>query len=230
MKRRARLAPESLTSLVDVLFILVFAALVQRAGATATGAPAVGAAPATEVAPAPAQASPDWAPPAQAKELRRQAERELTERLRERPAVVARVSARGVLTSLEISAGSSATLAALLLAAAGADAGAAAGDASDAGAAVRRLALELPLIEKVADPDVGVGYIADRDPARHLCDVAAARLGPLAQSLVILTVDAPLSELMVALVAGLRRDVEHCLTAHRAAAVLLDPSAPQGPP
>lgn len=216
-RRRTPLAPQSLTSLVDVLFILVFAALVQRAAAAQ--APAAAAPPAPPASPSPA-AAPRWTPPPELTELRRAAEAKLAQELRERPVVIARVSARGVLTSLEVAAGSTGALDALLSPAPGSAAAPGGGTAPSA-----RIALDLPLMEKVPDPDVSVGYVADREPARRICAVAAARLGSLQRSLVILAVDAPLAELMVALVAGLRRDVEDCLTEHRAAAVLLDSGA-----
>lgn len=207
MKRRAPLAPQSLTSLVDVLFILVFAALVQRAAAPAH-APA---------SPSPAvPAPPTWTPPRPLAELRAAAEAELASSLHEQPVIVARISARGVLTSLEVAPGASGALAGLVAPATGAAPGV---------AAAQRIALELALIERVPDPDIAVAYLGARDPAHRICNAAAARLGSLARSLVIFSVDAPLSELMLALAAGLRRDVDHCLTEHRAAAVLLDSAA-----
>lgn len=203
MKRKAPLAPQSLTSLVDVLFILVFAALIQRAATPSSTSAAPAAAP-----PPP----PVWTPPRPLAELRAVAEAQLAASLREQPVIVARISARGVLTSLEVAPGAGGALAALVAPAAGS-------------ASPPRLALELPLIERVPDPDVAVAYLGARDPAHRICNAAAARLGSLARSLVIVSVDAPLSELMLALVAGLRRDVDHCLIEHRAAAVLLDSAA-----
>lgn len=211
MKRRAVLAPQSLTSLVDVLFILVFAALVQRAAASA---------PAPESPSPAATAPPTWVPPRPLAELRAAAEAELASSLREQPVIVARISARGVLTSLEVAPGASGALAGLVAPGAAPSAGAAPGVA-----AAQRIALELALIERVADPDIAVAYLGARDPAHRICNAAAARLGSLARSLVIFSVDAPLSELMLALAAGLRRDVDHCLIEHRAAAVLLDSAA-----
>lgn len=201
MKRKAPLAPQSLTSLVDVLFILVFAALIQRAATPSS----------TSAAPPPTP-TPMWTPPRPLAELRAVAEAQLAASLHEQPVIVARISARGVLTSLEVAPGAGGALAALVAPAAGSG-------------SAPRLALELPLIERVPDPDVAVAYIGARDPAHRICNAAAARLGSLARSLVIVSVDAPLSELMLALVAGLRRDVDHCLIEHRAAAVLLDSAA-----
>jgi hypothetical protein len=220
VRRRARLAPESLTSLVDVLFILVFAALVQRAAASRAAA---------VVAPAakPGTAPPRWQPPPETARLRAVAIMHLTEQLQQQPAVVARVSARGVLTSIELASAPS-------VGAAGTDPGAAGGDgragADPVGAgppdlaarAGGRVALELPLIERVADVDVAVRYLGDVDPRRRVCAVVASHLGPLAHSLVVIAVEAPLAELMIALAGGLRRDVEACLVEQGAAAVILD--------
>jgi hypothetical protein len=198
MRRAAPLAPSSLTSLVDVLFILVFAALVQRA-ATVERKPEAEVEPAE---PAVAAASA-WRPPPQTEALRQAAISTLANELQQRPALIARVSRRGVLISLEIPA---------------------------EGRAV--IPVELPLIEPVSDPDVAIGYVGARDASRRICAVAAAQLAAagaptatLEGMLVVIAVDAPLAELTVALVNGLRRDVEHCLSAHRAAAVLLDPEA-----
>ncbi|MEZ4361161.1 MAG: hypothetical protein R3B48_13330 [Kofleriaceae bacterium] len=199
MKRRAVPAPSSLTSLVDVLFILVFAALVQRAAASASSSAAL---PAPVVAPIGPPASARWQPPPANEELRQRAIRELAAAMQGRPAVIARVTARGVLTSLELAQS--------------------AGDAPPAPGA--RLALELPLLERVEDPDIAVGYLGDRDATRRICALIAARLPEaLAESaLVVIAVDESLRDLMIALVGGLRRDVERCGHDHGAAAVLLD--------
>jgi hypothetical protein len=228
-RRKAPLAPSSLTSLVDVLFILVFAALVQRTS-VATGAqredePVVAAAGAVDGDGGNA-AAPRWQPPPQVEELRQAAISRVAAELQDRPAIVARVSARGVLTSLEVATAG--------LADALAPVAPGAGSAAAGSAARRALALELPLVEAVADPDVAVGYVGDRDDRQRLCSVMAMRLGgmmktagpfSLSRALVVIAVDAPLSQLMVALVGGLRRDVEHCLMTHQAVAVLLDRAA-----
>ncbi len=231
-RRKAPLAPSSLTSLVDVLFILVFAALVQRSS-VATGAQregdqaaAAGAEIATEEREPEPVAAPRWRPPPQVEALRQAAISQFAASLQERPAIIARVSARGVLTSIEVASGG---VADALTAGAGA-----AGSTSRGGDGRRALAMELPLLEPVEDADIGVGYVGDRDERQRLCAVIAARLsgttgtaGPysLARALVVIAAEAPLADLMVALVSGLRRDVTHCLIAHQAAAVLLDPAA-----
>lgn len=230
-KRRAPLAPSSLTSLVDVLFILVFAALVQRAsavaGAQAEDAPEVavtGAAVGAKAVQAPAR-------PARSEALRKAAISTLAAELETRPAILARVTRSGVLRKLEAPGLSSASGGG---GSGGSGGGAVAtpppGERGEAGEGPG-LILGLPLVEPVADPDVAVGYIGDRDASQRLCSVIAAQLRTagsalaLDRALVVIAVDAPVSELMVALVGGLRRDVAHCLSAHRTAAVLLDAAA-----
>ncbi len=216
-RRKAPLAPSSLTSLVDVLFILVFAALVQRASAAKEATAEDGdAAEVTVTGAAVGAKGPGGqgaAVAAQREALRQAAISTLAAELEERPAIIARVARSGVLTKLEAP-------------------GLGGAEGGDGG-----LTVELPLIEPVSDPDVAVGYVGDRDPAKRICAVIAARLGAagggasagstptLERSLVVIAVDAPVSELMVALVGGLRRDVAHCLSAHRTAAVLLDAAA-----
>jgi hypothetical protein len=217
VRRHAPLAPSSLTSLVDILFVLVFAALVQRAAVGKLDeAPAADAEVAVTKAPA-------WRPPPQVEELRQAAIATVASELQGRPAIIARVSRLGVLTALEATTGPA-------------------------------LPVELPLIEPVSDPDIALGYVGERDGSRRVCSVVAARLGELraaaataalpgatggappearpsagppslARMLVVISVDAPMAELTVALASGLRRDVEHCLAAHQAAAVLLDAAA-----
>lgn len=204
-RRRAPLAPASLTSLVDVLFILVFAALVQRAAPSSKAA----AEAAAEEPGARIVAAVPPAPPAPVERLRQAAISTLASELQQRPAVVVRVSRRGVLTALEGTAG-------------------------------QVVPVELPLIEPVSDPDIAIGYVGEREASRRICAVVAAQLhalatvgasgaaaGPfsLSGALVVIAVDAPLAELTVALVSGLRRDVGQCLTVQGAAAVLLDPAA-----
>lgn len=204
MRRAAPRSPQSLTSLVDILFILVFAALVQRAGMMQR--------PRAEVAEEPgpllqhgvrgAAVLPVPPAPAASEALRQAAVASLASELQTRPAVIARVSRRGVLAAIELP--------------------------PRAGAGAEQVDVELPLIEPVSDPDVAIGYVGDRDASRRICEVVAARLpagASVAGKLVVIAVDAPLAELTVALVSGLRRDVEQCLTERRAAAVLLDPAA-----
>lgn len=204
MRRAVPLAPQSLTSLVDILFILVFAALVQRAGSMQREREAAEAREPVVLASGVQGAAVLNVPPAPpaSEELRQAAIASLASELQARPAIIARVSRRGVISAVELPPA--------------------------VGKAAELVTVELPLVEPVSDPDVAIGYVGERDGSRRICEVVAAKVGgaaALAGKLVVIAVDAPLAELTVALVSGLRRDVEQCLTVHRAAAVLLDPAA-----
>jgi len=206
MRRRGAPAQPSLTSLLDVLFILIFATLVHAAvtrqeAATAktpapVPAPGSAAAPidAGAPAPVPAPAPPDYA------RLHQAALTALRDDLGGRPALVAHVSRDGRLVAVEL--------------------------------ADRRIELGVPLLARVSDPDVQLSYLGDTSPALRVCAVVAQALGArdLAGDLVIITADAPLADLTVALVAGLRRDAERCLPDERAVAVVVDPQALAGGP
>lgn len=182
--RRSRIRPPDLTSLFDVLFILVFVSLVnaglnQQKVAEAEAAKA-----------APVEPEPPRPPPSDA------ALHDLAlAALGERPALIVRVSKAGVLTSVETDG--------------------------------KVIAMDVPLIEHVPDPDVAIAYLGDRSSELRLCKQAALHLGAadLAAYLVIVTPERPLAELTVALVAGLRRDADRCLGEQRAVAVLVDPAA-----
>jgi hypothetical protein len=97
MSRRQTRSPD-LTSLIDVLFILVFAALIQTAGAHAPEE----AAAAPEATTAPDAGVPAPIPTPQHAALRARALAELTSDLAGRTVAVARVSRDGVLTELEL--------------------------------------------------------------------------------------------------------------------------------
>jgi hypothetical protein len=183
--RRTRVRPPDLTSLFDVLFILVFVALVnagvnQKAVDDATAAKAV---------PEPEPPRPPQPPP-EVKALQVGALSELGAR----PVLVARVSVEGVLRAVEADG--------------------------------RVVPMDVPLIEHVPDPDIGIAYLGDRSAELRVCRQAALHLGvaDLAPYLVIVAPDAPLSDLTVALVAGLRRDADRCLGEQRGVAVVVDPA------
>jgi hypothetical protein len=185
----------SLTSLLDVLFILLFAALVQSAQLVAEAD--AGTAEATL---GPVVAAPEPAPDAGVAEaaappapLRQQALARVAESMSARRMVYARLSAGGALVAIEPE---------------GAPA----------------IELRVPLLYRVPDPDVGVAYLGDDNPALRVCAVVAAHLGltDLGGQLVVMVPDRPLVELVVALVEGLRRDQERCLRDQGAPAVLLD--------
>jgi hypothetical protein len=204
MRRRRSAQPESLTSLLDVLFILVFATVVQLAVSRTGGDdPAAAAAPPPPPdagVPVAAEADGGVAAPADTGLLRRRAIGELTRSLEGRAAVVVRIGADGVLRALD----------------------------GDGGAAV---ALGAPLLERVPDPDVALAYLGDRSSDMRVCRIVALRLGlaDLRGYLVVIAPDVSLEQLPVALVAGLRRDAERCLQEQQGAAVVVDPTTAIAP-
>lgn len=241
MTRRRAPQYSSLTSLMDVLFILVFASLAQAAGtvhaaraAAATqparipadaGAPDAGSARAAADArsPIPADATRragmlasgatdgggDTIADTDAR-LRQRAIAELQRSLRDRNAIIARIAKTGMLTSIDV----------------------------DENGETQRVHVGVPLIERVADPDVGTAYLGDRAPELRLCAIVRAQLErpDLGGDLVVIVPDVPLADLTVALVRGLRQDEERCMT-DNGIGVLVDPgktapgqAAAGGPP
>jgi hypothetical protein len=91
----------------------------------------------------------------------------------------------------------------------------------------RTIAIGAALVEPVADPDVGVAYVGERDPALHLCRRIATAIGAadLHDYLVIVAPEVARAELTVALASGLTRDADRCLIEDRGVAVVLDPAA-----
>ena len=177
--RRNRIRPPDLTSLFDVLFILVFVSLV-NAGVNKQAADA-----AVEAAkPKPPPPAPPGPPPTVVA-----LQKEALASLGERPVLVARVSKDGVLRALEADG--------------------------------RTVALDVPLT--APDPQLELVYLGDRSSELHVCRQAALHLGvaDLAKYLVILAPDAPVADLTVGLVDGLRRDVERCLVEQHGVAVLV---------
>jgi hypothetical protein len=87
--------------------------------------------------------------------------------------------------------------------------------------------VELPLVERVPDPDVNLVYLGERSPDLRLCSLVRLQLGApdLASTIVIVALDLPLDQLSVALARGLKRDVDRCTGDQRGVAVLLDPRA-----
>ena len=199
MRRERPLVQYStMTSFLDVLFLLVFAALIQSAAlaekARAADAMPKKPPPTAAVAPVgPGQVSID------PERLRKVALAEILAGLESRQAVVVRISADGRLRQLE-----------------------------------RRLdgkpvvtPVELPLVERVPDPDVNLIYLGERSPDLRLCSLVRLQLGApdLASTIVIVALDLPLDQLSVALARGLKRDVDRCTGDQRGVAVLLDPRA-----
>lgn len=198
MRRRGVPQGGSLTSLLDVLFIIVFATLVQS---TARGEERVAAAEAAASAAATAKPAPvEPAPPAALVSLRQAAVTATTRHLESAPLVAVRIAPDGTLVDVEWAA--------------------------------EKRALGLPLLERVADPDVAVAYLGDRAPALRVCGVVAheLRVADLARHVVVISPSVPLGEMPVALVAGLRRDVARCQTEQQAMAVIVEPSQVSPPP
>lgn len=89
----------------------------------------------------------------------------------------------------------------------------------------QRLEVGVPLLERVPDRDVALAYLGDRSADLQLCAVAR-RYAAIDGRLVVLAPARPLVDLPVALVRGLRRDVERCAGG---LAVIADPPQQQSP-
>jgi hypothetical protein len=194
------------TSLLDVLFILVFASLIHGASLENQAARAAVEEPAP--APAPPPAAPDAGPaeadPAEeaardADDLRRAALAQVIVGLEGRSPVVARIGRDGELRALE--------------------------RMSDGRLTSKPLGV--PLVERVPDPDVALVYLGDRRDGPTLCNLLRLHLGArdLSDALVIVAPEVPLEQLSVALARGLSRDAERCLADQRGVAVIVDPRA-----
>lgn len=184
MSRRRGARTSDLTSLLDVLFILVFAALVHAAGREP--APA-------EAAPEPEPPPEPVAPPAPDAAVAEPEPALPTPELAGRTVALVRVSRHGVVTAIETADG--------------------------------RHEVGLALVEPSPDPDVVLVYLGDRSPDLRVCRIAALTLGvpDLAEHVVVITPERPLSELTFALAGGLTRDVGRCLEEQAGLALLVDP-------
>jgi hypothetical protein len=156
--------PPDLTSLFDVLFIVIFACLI-RAAAAQHAAEAAEAAPKQIIAPEPRTSS----------------------------AIVRVSAARGAITAIE--------------------------------AGGKTIAVDAPLLEANANPDVVESYLGDRSSELRACRVAALHLGvpDLAKFVVVFAPDKPLAELPHALYEGLHRDVDRCAAEQHGWAVIVAP-------
>jgi hypothetical protein len=178
-RRHVRVPPD-LTSLFDVLFIVIFAALIRAAAVQAAAKPK----------PPPARPVP-----LDPSSLRARALAELGAELAARPALIVRVSATGTVSALEADGAT--------------------------------LAIDAPLLEHSADPDVVLSYLGDRAADLRVCRIAAVNLhADLARYLVIVAPERPLADLPHALYDGLHHDLDRCLAEQHAIAALVDPSAP----
>ena len=199
--RRHVRRPPDLTSLFDVLFIVVFVALIRAAAAQQevkrlTPPPAP---------PKPATPAPPLPPPDVAA-LRAKALSSLDRELAARTPIVVRIAThvegdrmRPTLATLELEG--------------------------------QKLPLDVPLLADSHDPDLEAEYQGDSSAELRACRLAAVhlRLPDLARHLVILVPDRPQAELerapgSRALLRGLRADVARCYTDQRGIAVLVDPA------
>lgn len=83
------------------------------------------------------------------------------------------------------------------------------------------LEVGVPLLEAVPDRDVALAYLGDSSPNLQLCAIAR-RYTEIDGHLVVIAPERALVDLSVALVHGLRRDVERCVGAM---AVIVEPGA-----
>ncbi|HUH03947.1 MAG TPA: hypothetical protein VML75_18250 [Kofleriaceae bacterium] len=199
--RRRGVQYGSLTSLLDELFILLFASLARAAGVVHDSAAAATAEPAAPVAPDPAL-PPDAGAPAPVPEpsrveLRAEAIAELARGLELRQPVYVRISPEGAVIAIEVG--------------------------TTPGTGDRQVGV--PLLERVPDPDVGISYLGDRSADLRVCSIVMHHLGraDLRHDLVIIAPEVPLGELPVALVVGLQRDQERCARDAQGVAIVIDP-------
>jgi hypothetical protein len=229
MRRRRRKRSSELTALLDVLFILLFASLVQArysverqvreqtavvpdaaipdAGSPMDAAPAGDAlAPHADAGPdASPTGAPDAAPPPPYRRRAQHLSSLIAAALHGREAFVVEVSAPGTLLELQ--------------------------HWRD-GALHRRQPLHHRLVETVLpeESDEEVRYLGDTQPSQRICPLVLAQLEPqpadLARALVVITIDEPLAGLTRALRDGLARDAALCFQDAAGIAILLDPENP----
>ncbi|HWN68821.1 MAG TPA: hypothetical protein VNM90_14385 [Haliangium sp.] len=227
MRRRRRKRSSELTSLIDVLFILLFASLVQArysvesqvrdqisppvaadAGIRDAGPP-VDAVPADAPGAADAAVSTPDAAAADAPPPYRQRARQLSALIAHavygRQAFVVEVTSAGHVVEIQ--------------------------HWRD-GALLRRQPVHHRLIETVPPEESNeeLRYLGNEQPGQHICPLVLTQLEPrapdFARALVVITVDAPLAALPLALRNGLARDSGLCFQEAAGIAILLDPENP----
>lgn len=199
--------PPDLTSLFDVLFIVVFVALIRAAAAEQALAKLEAAEPPPAPPPPAAVAAPGPPPrPLPLSELRQRALGQLTQELATRTPLVVRI------------APGAANAAALWRV-----------EAIEADGA--STPLDAPLLERHPDPDVAVTYLGERSAALRVCRLTALHLrrDDLARYLVILAPARPLADLPHALVEGLKNDLVRCAAEQQGTAVIVEPASPGSP-
>jgi len=207
--RRPRVRYSELTSLLDVLFIVVFAALVQASGLVQQ-ARQTPAKPQPTTPARPTVSAPDGGVAPDAVVASKATAREDTQSLRRRAAaaVVAASARSGVVLRVQVSAAGRITNLTV-----------------ETGGQMRSVSVDLPLLERVPDPNVGVAYLGHKSAAQRVCTAVRRALAwrSLRDALVIVQPALPLSRLQVALVEGLRADQNRCYPEERGLAVIVDP-------
>ncbi|MBI4957243.1 MAG: hypothetical protein HY908_34850 [Myxococcales bacterium] len=205
---RQRRRPAELTSLLDVLFIISFAALIQvgateRDPAATTGHDQAdaGAPPADAGADAAADAAP---PDVSAESAALALAARLVAAIQTDELVLVVVSGAGEIVALERR-----------------------GDPAQAPG--------IPLVRSSPDSDVKLEYLGDTSPELRLCPLVRRRVDPegrLGRLLIVVSTTRPLGELPFTLANGIRTDVKQCLEDANGVALLIDPSKldPDGPP
>jgi hypothetical protein len=198
-KRRVRKPPD-LTSLFDVLFIVVFVALIRAAAAQQSAAAAVEAAKPVEPPKPAAPASGDLVGagnnvPMETAALKKQALANVASELAGRSVLIVRINDKGVVTQLETEG--------------------------------KKLPLDVPLLAHDPDPTIRLAYQGDRSAQLRACRVAALQLGvqDLAKHLVIFAPARARVDLPHALISGLERDIARCLADQQAIATIVQPVA-----
>jgi hypothetical protein len=230
MRRRRRKRSSELTALLDVLFILLFASLVQArysverqvrdhtavipdaaipdAGSPMDAAPVDAAPPPDSDAAAgaaDATSAPDSAAPPPYHQRAQHLSALIAHAVHGREAFVVEVSAPGQVVELQHWQG---------------------------GVLLRREALHHRLVETVPpeESDDEFRYLGDTQPGQRICPLVLAQLEPrppdLARALVVIIIDAPLAGLTRALRDGLARDAALCFQDAAGIAILLDPEKP----
>jgi hypothetical protein len=199
--RRHVRRPPDLTSLFDVLFIVVFVALIRAAAANQEVARLTP--PPKPVVPEPPRPPP---PPPAVAALRAKALAKLERELSDRTPVVVRIAAlgspdrvKGTLEAIEVEG--------------------------------RKIALDVPLLTDNRDPDVEDTYLGERSEELRVCRLAALHLQvtDLSRHLVIVVPERPIAEIRrasgsIALLDGLEQDVARCFSGQRGIAALIDPA------
>jgi hypothetical protein len=196
MRRRRGLKLPELTSLLDTLFIVVFAALIQaRASAERAAAEP---APAAEVAPEPPPPPPPDAGVVPLDEIRAATAR-VVSAIRNPDLILVVVSGEGHIASITRRWDERALPP---------------GD------------LKIKLLRDSQDPDVRIAYRGREAREDRICALARRELGgegDLGRAVVVITADRPLADMPYSLATGLIEDATTCLDDANGMGVLVDP-------